>query len=227
MTIGLINSCYLDFLRSRLGPAAVEHFLAEVGLPPNASFISSCPYADSMLERCVLIAEVVNCGRENDCDFCLRCSIMSVAALSQEDAYELNYAFGKFFVGWAKQGTYGKVSQLAAIQNLATCMDAHHGKLKMKSSIILMQLLHCLGGTFVDFMRSLNNLHLHLSLGMPGLISPEFLIEDVSNGLLVFPHFAPLPILHHSMATGDSNIHEAPLLQSEAGVGPVGGRHCG
>ena len=28
--------------------------------------------------------------------------------------------------------------------------------------------------------RSLNNLHLHLSLGMPGFISPEFLVEDVS-----------------------------------------------
>jgi len=106
-------------------------------------------------------------------------SIMSVAALSQEDAYELNYSFGKFFVGWAKQGTYGKVRHgEASIHNLLA-----YASWKL---ILLMQLLHCLGGTFVDFMRSLNNLHLHLSLGMPGLISPEFLIEDVSEDL-VFP----------------------------------------
>ena len=36
--------------------------------------------------------------------------------------------------------------------------------------------------------RSLNNLHLHLSLGMPGFISPEFLVEDVSV------HTAPITV---------------------------------
>lgn len=43
-----------------------------------------------------------------------------------------------------------------------------------------LQLLGCLGGTFVDFMRALNGLHLHISLGLPGFLAPEFLVEDVS-----------------------------------------------
>ena len=30
---------------------------------------------------------------------------------------------------------------------------------------------------------SLNNLHLHLSLGLPGFVAPEFLVEEVSRAV--------------------------------------------
>ena len=30
---------------------------------------------------------------------------------------------------------------------------------------------------------SLNNLHLHLSLGLPGFVAPEFLVEEVSGAV--------------------------------------------
>ena len=51
MTIGVINTCYIDFLNARLGCDVVAALLAEAGLPPNAAFVSTCPYADTVLER--------------------------------------------------------------------------------------------------------------------------------------------------------------------------------
>ena len=50
----------------------------------------------------------------------------------------------------------------------------------------IMQLLRCVGGDFVSFCRSLNNLHLHISLGIPAMISPEFSIANVTSTSLEF-----------------------------------------
>ena len=60
MTVGIINTCYVDFLKSRMSEAAVAALLGEAGLPGDAAFVSTCPYADSMLERC---AGMASCHR--------------------------------------------------------------------------------------------------------------------------------------------------------------------
>ena len=39
---------------------------------------------------------------------------------------------------------------------------------------------HACAHSFLLLCRALNNLHLHLSLGIPGFMAPEFLVEDVS-----------------------------------------------
>ena len=52
MTIGLISNAFLDFLLSKFGEEGLASILEEAGLPPNATFMSSCPYADTMLTRC-------------------------------------------------------------------------------------------------------------------------------------------------------------------------------
>lgn len=51
MTVGLINTCYVDFLKSRMSEAAIAALLGASGLPADAAFVSTCPYADSLLER--------------------------------------------------------------------------------------------------------------------------------------------------------------------------------
>ena len=51
MTVGIINTCYVDFLKSRLSGSAVAELLGGAGLPGEAAFVSTCPYADSVLER--------------------------------------------------------------------------------------------------------------------------------------------------------------------------------
>ena len=43
---------------------------------------------------------------------------MGVAAMN-EDAYELNYAFGKYFVPWTMSKGYGKVRASIEIRHLA------------------------------------------------------------------------------------------------------------
>jgi guanylate cyclase soluble subunit beta len=41
------------------------------------------------------------------------------------------------------------------------------------------KLLHCLGSNFIEFLRNLNNLHLHLSMSFEAMVPPSFRCEQV------------------------------------------------
>ena len=41
------------------------------------------------------------------------------------------------------------------------------------------KLLHCLGSNFIEFLRNLNNLHLHLSMSFEAMIPPAFRCDKV------------------------------------------------
>ena len=47
--IGMRNNCCIDFIHSRFGEDILIRALGDVGLPADAIFLSSCPYADGVL----------------------------------------------------------------------------------------------------------------------------------------------------------------------------------
>ncbi|GAX73385.1 hypothetical protein CEUSTIGMA_g838.t1 [Chlamydomonas eustigma] len=55
------------------------------------------------------------------------------------------------------------------------------------------KMMSCIGRDFVAFLRGLNNLHLHLSMSMTGLVPPDFRVENVTNTSAVLHYRSPRP----------------------------------
>ncbi|GAX84474.1 hypothetical protein CEUSTIGMA_g11894.t1 [Chlamydomonas eustigma] len=56
-------------------------------------------------------------------------------------------------------------------------------------------LISLMGRTFVDFLCGLNNLHLHLSLGMPAFVPPDFRVEKVTTSSVELHYRSTRPSL--------------------------------
>lgn len=49
--LGIVNNCFIEFLRERFGDATVEAALKRTGIGSNGFPSPQCPYADELLLR--------------------------------------------------------------------------------------------------------------------------------------------------------------------------------
>ncbi|GAX73386.1 hypothetical protein CEUSTIGMA_g839.t1 [Chlamydomonas eustigma] len=73
------------------------------------------------------------------------------------------------------------IEQVQSLSGDAFWYAYGHFFVKVSATLGYTKMISCIGRDFVEFLKGLNNLHLHISLSMPGLVPPDFRVEEATS----------------------------------------------